>query len=414
MVEAVHTAVAGRVRYRVAGLKRAPELKKLLEFRLSRTPDVTHVSASDLTGTLLVCFNSGNTVEGLAGRIAAIVEEYRSHGGGLAPGDNPGKEAGWLDTVPGLTPAYEAIKGLFALGGEQPREPWHTLTPEEVLARFGTSPDTGLSAGRAREHLTTYGANLLPESQPRSSWEIFFGQFQSLPVALLGAAAGLSLLTGGVVDALLIAGVVVANAFIGYKTESEAEKTIRSLQTQVRPTALVIRDGRMSEISAAEVTLGDLVVLRPGTYVPADARVVAAHHLSVDESALTGESLAVTKTEQPLVGVDLPLGDRRNMAFLGTTVVRGRGSGVVVATGLRTAFGGISTQVREVGETKTPLQGRLDSFSRVIALAVLGVTALVVLLGLLAGEALADILLTAVATAVAIVPEGLQIGRAHV
>ncbi|MCL6622753.1 MAG: cation-transporting P-type ATPase [Syntrophobacterales bacterium] len=406
MVEAVHTAVAGRVRYRVSGLKRAPELKKLLEFRLSRNPEVTQVSASDLTGTVLVCFNSGGTVESLAERIAAIVEEYHNHGQAGAPSGKAGEEAGWLDPVPGLTPAYEAIKGLFAHGG-QPREAWHTLTPEEVLARFGTSPDTGLSSRRARENLATYGANLLPESQPRSSWEIFFGQFQSLPVALLGAAAGLSLLTGGLADALLIAGVVVANAFIGYKTESEAEKTIRSLQTQVRPTALVIRDGRMSEISAAEVTLGDLVVLRPGTYVPADARVVAAHHLSVDESALTGESLPVLKDPRPLPEAQTPLADRVNMVYMGTLVTGGEGLAVVVATGSFTEIGLIQTLVGETATPQTPLERQLTQVGDRLVLICGGVCGLVFVVGLWRGFSFLEMLRNAVCLAAAAVPEGL-------
>jgi Ca2+-transporting ATPase len=391
----------------VAGLKRAPELKKLLEFRLSRTPEVTYVSASDLTGTLLVCFNSGNTVESLAGRIAAIVEEYLSHGSGGASANAAGMEAGGLARIPGLTPAYEAIKGLFANGGGQPREPWHTLTPEEVLARFSTSPDTGLSSRRARENLTTYGTNLLPEAQPRSSWEIFFGQFQSLPVALLGAAAGLSLLTGGLVDALLIAGVVVANAVIGYKTEGEAEKTIRSLQTQVRPTALVVRDGRMSEISAAEVTLGDLVVLRPGSYVPADARVVAAHHLSVDESALTGESLPVLKDPRPLKEAETALADRVNMVYMGTLVTGGEGLAVVVATGSFTEIGLIQTLVGETATPETPLERQLTQVGDRLVIICGGVCGLVLVVGLWRGISFLEMLRNAVCLAAAAVPEGL-------
>jgi magnesium-transporting ATPase (P-type) len=141
------------------------------------------------------------------------------------------------------------------------------------------------------------------------------------------------------VDAVLIAGVVVGNGLIGYKTEIEAEKTIRSLQTMVRPTALVVREGELQEISTVEVTPGDLCVLRPGSYVPADGRIIEASHLSLDESALTGESLPVVKTAKALRGENIPLGDRVNLVFMGTLVTGGEGLMVVVAIGGATEIG---------------------------------------------------------------------------
>ncbi len=239
------------------------------------------------------------------------------------------------------------------------------------------------------KNLQKYGPNILPEAERRSGWEIFSEQFKSLPVALLGAAAGISVLTGGVLDAVLIMGVVTLNAFIGYKTESEAEKTIRSLQTLVRPTALVIREGHMQEISAADIVLGDLLVLRPGSYVAADCRLVEATHLSVDESALTGESMPVVKTTEALANARIPLGDRLNMAFMGTLVTGGEGLAVVVATGSFTEIGKIQTMMGEATTPETPMQRQLGQVGDQLVVMCCGVCGVVFLVGFVRGLGLA-------------------------
>ena len=235
----------------------------------------------------------------------------------------------------------------------------------------------------------------------------FFEQFNSLPVALLGAAAGLSVVTGGLVDAVLIVGVVVANAFIGYKTESESEKTIRSLQTLVRPAALVIREGRLSEIPSEEVTLGDLLVLRPGTYVAADARLIEANHLSVDESALTGESLPVTKNTRALERDNIPLGDRVNLVFMGTLVTGGEGLAVVVATGSYTEIGLIQSLIGEATSPETPLERQLGQLGDQLVLICCGVCGVVFVMGFMWGFGWLEMLRTSICLAAAAVPEGL-------
>ncbi|MGQ9681141.1 MAG: cation-translocating P-type ATPase [Anaerolineae bacterium] len=285
---------------------------------------------------------------------------------------------------------------------------WHELDVEQVRARLRTRVD-GLSDDEAQRRLQETGPNRLASDEGPKPLVILLRQVQSPLIYILIAASVVTILLGDIVDTVVILAVVVLNSALGFLQEYKAEQALQALSRLAAQRARVLRDGHERQVDAQDLVPGDVVLLEAGSRVPADVRVTRAIDLQVDESALTGESLAVTKTEQPLAGADLPVGDRRNMAFLGTAVVRGRGSGIVVETGVRTAFGGISTQVREVGETKTPLQRRLDSFSRVIALAVLGVTTLVVALGLLAGEALADILLTAVATAVATVPEGLPV-----
>jgi hypothetical protein len=187
------------------------------------------------------------------------------------------------------------------------------------------------------------------------------------------------------VDALLIMGVVVGNAAIGYKTETEAEKTIESLQTLVRPSAQVRRAGRMVEISAEEVALGDLLVLRPGSYVAADARLVEASHLSLDESALTGESLPVSKSTGALTSPG-PLGDRVNMVFRGTLVTGGEGLAVVVATGSFTEIGRIQAMIGEAAESpETPLQRQLGALGDQLVVVCLGVCGVAFVAGSLWG-----------------------------
>ncbi|MEJ2091047.1 MAG: HAD-IC family P-type ATPase [Syntrophobacterales bacterium] len=408
MVEAIHTAVAGRARYRVPGLRHSESLKRLLESRLGRIKDISRVSANPLTGNLLVCYNTDNTPETIAALITGIVTEYQTNLGQDDPHEEPARPT--LRPEAGSGPsslARRGIKYLFAGAADQPLEPWHLWEPEAVLARWETSPDQGLTAFQVANNLKTYGPNLLPESEPRPGWEIFFDQFKSLPVALLGAAAGLSVVTGGLVDAILIMGVVVLNAAIGYKTETESEKIIRSLQTLVRPVALVMREGKLQEISAEEVVPGELVVLRPGSYVPADARLVSAHHLSVDESALTGESLPVLKSTQALQKDNIPLADRLNMIFMGTLVTGGEGLAVVVATGSYTEIGLIQTLVGEAATPETPLERQLTTVGDQLVVVCCGVCGVVFVIGLWRGFSFLTMLRNAICLAAAAVPEGL-------
>jgi Ca2+-transporting ATPase len=407
MVQAIHTAVAGRVRFKVDGLYGSETLKRFLEVQLARLQEITHVSANALTGNLLVCFNSGNTPETIASLIDGLVEGFHHQQPAAAP--NP-PEPPCADTAEESSTAAAAVatlKALFTSVEDQPKELWHLREADEVLAALKTSRTTGLSRQMVEKNLKKFGPNMLPEAERRSGWEIFIEQFKSLPVALLGAAAGISVLTGGVLDALLIMGVVTANALIGYKTESEAEKTIRSLQTLVRPTALVVREGHIQEISGEDVVLGDLLVLRPGSYVAADCRLVEATHLSVDESALTGESMPVVKATKALAKPRIPLGDRLNMAFMGTLVTGGEGLAVVVATGSFTEIGKIQTMMGEATSPETPMQRQLGQVGDQLVLICCGVCGVVFLVGFARGLGWLAMLRTSICLAAAAVPEGL-------
>jgi P-type Ca2+ transporter type 2C len=407
MVQAIHTAVAGRGRFKVEGLYHSEALKRFLEVQLRRLQEISHVSANALTGNVLVCYNSGNTPETIASLIEGLVAGFHHH---QPVASTRPPEPASADDLPNATPSASPLgklKALFTAVEDQPEELWHMQEADAVLAAFKTSRTVGLSARGVANNLKKYGPNVLPEAERRSGWEIFTQQFKSLPVALLGAAAGISVLTGGALDAVLIMGVVTLNAFIGYKTESEAEKTIRSLQTLVRPTALVMREGHLEETSAADVVLGDILVLRPGSYVAADSRLVEATHLSMDESALTGESLPVAKSTEALASARLPLGDRVNMAFMGTLVTGGEGLAVVVATGSFTEIGKIQTMLGEATTPETPMQRQLGRVGDQLVLLCCGVCGVVFLVGFVRGQGLWAMLRTSICLAAAAVPEGL-------
>ncbi len=405
MIQALHTAVAGRARFKVEGLYRSQDFQRLLEFRLARVKEITQVSASALTGNVLVCYNSGNTSDSIAALLEGIASECRSQ---LAAGNGAKACSPPAESPTGSGYSYlEPLTNLFSFVEEQPQEAWHLLKTDAALEKWGTSKARGLSCRTAQENQRLYGPNRLPEAEPRSGLSIFLEQFNSLPVYLLGAAAGLSIFTGGLVDAVLIAGVVVGNALIGYKTEVEAEKTIRSLQTMVRPNALVVREGELQEISTAEVTLGDLCVLRPGSYVPADGRLVEATHLSLDESVLTGESMPVVKTVKALRGENIPLGDRVNLVFMGTLVTGGEGLMVVVATGSFTEIGRIQTLAGEAEAPDTPLQRQLDELGNRLVWLCFGLCGVAFGMGIFWGYGWLEMLRTAVCLAAAAVPEGL-------
>ena len=234
-------------------------------------------------------------------------------------------------------------------------EPWHLKSVDYVLNRFMTDKDMGLSRDVTDMRLKKYGLNILPESPPRSWFSIVLEQFKSLPVLILLFAAGLSIFTGGVIDALVILSVVTINATIGCITENQAERIINSLKKLIKPSSHVLRGGVIKEIRAEEVVLGDILTLRAGVYITADCRVIDASLLTVDEAALTGESLPVMKTTETLVmdsiRKDIPIADRINTVYAGTMVTGGQGYAIVVATGRFTEIGKIQILV---GEAKPP------------------------------------------------------------
>lgn len=415
MVRPVHTAVEGRARFKVEGLYGSRGLKDHLESELSRHEAIIGVSSNTWSGNVLVRFNSGSDFHGIAELIESLVRKYKN-GGAEA---RSSKDCGCTSIVPGppgafeISPFSEAIEKarnllIPAAGGkEQREEAWHTLDQDRAVSTFNSSASWGLSSEEALARLEHYGPNALPESSARSGWSIFLDQFKSLPVYLLGVAAGISVLTGGLADAVVILGVVAINGAIGYATESEAEKTINSLKDLVKPTADVLRDGAVKTLAADAVVPGDILVLRPGTYVASDARLLDTNHLSVDESVLTGESMPVTKTTDPILRPDIPLADRTNMVYMGTLVTGGQGLALAVATGALTEVGKLQALVGEAESPKTPMEKQLDKLGDQLVLISGLACCLVFGIGLLRGYGFLMMLKTSISLAVAAVPEGL-------
>lgn len=284
---------------------------------------------------------------------------------------------------------------------------WHTLPPRDVAERLATSPTTGLRTIEAEARLTRFGANRLPEPQPKSALAILAGHVTSLPVLLLGGAAVLSLVSGAVVDALAILGVVIANAAIGYVTESRVERILRSLQSPADASAIVRRDDREAIVPAISLVPGDVLVLRAGYEIAADARLADVDGLAVDESTLTGESLPVTKSASLVCRDGVPVAERVNMVFAGTVVAEGAGRAIVVRTGRDTELGEIRALVAETPLPTTPLERQLDQMGRQLVGLSLGFCGVTLLLGLARGVPALEMLRIAISLAVAAVPEGL-------
>ena len=405
-VQPIHTKVTGRSRYKVAGLRKAPPIKRFLEKRLSGKQEIIEVSASTVTGTVLISYNSGNDHHAIGRLIEEIVLEYAPEKS-ARPSAKLRSGNGKRKRRAKRQPASPPIAALIAAEAIESDEPWHTLSRDAVLERMGVDGKHGLSTADADLRLKTGGANLLPQSKPRSGLGIFVDQMNSLPVYLLGAAAGVSVLTGGVFDAAVIMGVVVANAVIGYYTESAAEKTIHSLKRLVRPQAEILRDGNPIQLPVEDVVDGDILILKPGSYVAADARIIAASHLSIDESMLTGENMPVVKRTRALQNPGLPLGDRTSMAYMGTLVTGGQGFAVVVATGARTQIGRIQILLNQTRPPETPIERQLGTMGDQLVLMCGGVCGAVFLIGLVRGYGVLQMMRMAISLAAAAVPEGL-------
>ncbi|MBH8551333.1 HAD-IC family P-type ATPase [Nostocaceae cyanobacterium CENA357] len=395
MIQAIHTKVKGRARYKIEELYRSASLKRYLERSLANYPEIIQVSANPLTSNILVFFNPETSIHEIGFLIDKTVLDYKKKSQLIHL--NSGK----------LTKVSKPNKQSVIHAQEQRAENWHLMAADSTLEALNTSKVSGLSHESATANLHKYGYNALSETKTRSDLSIFIDQFKSLPVALLSVAAGVSIFTGGLIDAVVIMGVVGLNAAIGYATESQSEKIIQSLKNHGQTSAEVIRDSNQIEISTENVVLGDVLILQPGSYVAADARLIEADNLSVDESALTGESIPITKNTASLTDKDVPLGDRLNMIYKGTLITGGQGLAVVVATGKFTEMGKIQQLVGEATATETPLARQLDEVGGQLVLIGMGICGLVFSLGLLRGYGLVQMLKSSISLAVAAVPEGL-------
>jgi Ca2+-transporting ATPase len=284
---------------------------------------------------------------------------------------------------------------------------WHMSEVAEVLRALGTDAASGLSNEEAVRRLEERGANELEDRGTRSPWAILWDQFTSTMIVILIVAALASALLGDYEDSIAIAVIVVLNAALGFGQEYRAERAMAALQQLSAPRVRVRREDRVREISASELVPGDVVLLEAGNLVPADGRLLESANLRVQEAALTGESEPVEKNPEALEEEDTPLGERADMVYSSTVVAMGRGLFVVTETGMATELGKIASMIQTTAREQTPLQRRLNQVGKVLALAALAIVGVVFALGLLRGEDLEVMFLTAVSLAVAAVPEGL-------
>ncbi|HLP42488.1 MAG TPA: HAD-IC family P-type ATPase, partial [Fibrobacteria bacterium] len=284
---------------------------------------------------------------------------------------------------------------------------WHAKPIEDVLARVGVASLAGLTEAEAGSRLMADGPNLLRESESIRPWKLFLAQFSSLIVWLLIVAGIVSGILGEIADAVAILAIVILNAIIGFYQEYSAEKSIAVLKKLTAPNAKVRRENRLRVVPAAEVVKGDVVEFESGDLIPADARLLEAANVRCTEAALTGESEAVLKSSRTLSETDLPLGDRINMVYMGTSVASGAGKAVVVATGMGTEIGKIAGMLEKAEESASPLQKSLADFGRLLVWLSLGLIALLFILGLMRDMPLFELFLTSISLAVAAVPEGL-------
>jgi P-type Ca2+ transporter type 2C len=284
---------------------------------------------------------------------------------------------------------------------------WYQQDTPEVLRELATNSGAGLSEAEAARRLAEHGRNELIGTGIRSPWHILWEQLTALMVIILIIAAVVSAFLGDYKDAVAIAAIVVLNAVLGFSQEYRAEKAIAALKKLSVPSVKVRRDGHVREIQSTLLVPGDILLLEAGNSVAADSRLWESAELQTQEAALTGESEPIRKITEAIPEAELPLGDRRNMLYMGTFVTAGRGQAVVTETGMRTELGCIAALIQNVRHEPTPLQRRLHQLGKGLAAAALLLVAVIFVLGLLRGEDLKLLFLTAVSIAVAAVPEGL-------
>jgi P-type Ca2+ transporter type 2C len=289
---------------------------------------------------------------------------------------------------------------------------WHALSETEVLSKLDAPPRTGLTTAQVDERRAKYGLNELIEKKKTTFIEMVVGQLNNFVVILLIVAALVSALLGDWVEAAAIMAIVVLNAILGVIQENRAEQALAALKKLAAPEAHVMREGKRIVVPAAELVPGDMVYLEAGNFVPADVRLLEAFNLRIEEAHLTGESVPVEKVACGRLESDIPIGDRKNTAFMGTTVNYGRGRGVVVSTGMLTQLGLIAGMLQSVEEEETPLQQRLEHLGKLLGYGALSICGLVFLVGILRAseinaETITEMFMIAVSLAIAAVPEGL-------
>ena len=290
---------------------------------------------------------------------------------------------------------------------------WHNRSIEDIEKELHTSATRGLTQSEAAAHLDTYGLNRLTERKKKTFLQRFLEQMKDFMVIILLIAAAVSAVLTIVeghndwLEPIIIIAIVLLNAFLGVIQESKAEAALEALKGMSAPNAKVLRDGIVSVINAEQLVPGDIILLDAGDFIPADARLLESASLKCEESALTGESLPVEKDASVIVDEIAPLGDRVNMVYSGCSVTYGRGKAMVTETGMSTEMGRIASMLNNESENQTPLQIKLAKLGKTLGLLALGICAVLFVYGIVTGQGLFDMFMTAVSLAVAAIPEGL-------
>lgn len=421
-LEVLHQAASGRVRVKSHFFYRRKEAKFALEQAIRAIQAVESVSGNPLTGSLLIRFNPQlSPLEQLLIEVDYVVRTFRvsiradhrlekaTHASVppsdhwlrritnllLAPVIVPTASSGQMSEASSLIPPHAAAD-----------DDWHTLSADAIFQRLSSS-SSGLSHHEANLRLDQYGFNQLMIRASDTGFWLFINQFRNIPVAMLGVSAVISIATGGIVDAVVIMGVVLINGLIGFLTERSAEKTINALGHSRPELVNVLRDGMPSSIPFEQIVPGDLLLLGPGSFISSDARLVASSNLTVDESSLTGESHPSSKNHEVLCRTVTPIGERTNMVYMGTTVTGGNALALVTVAGQATELGKIQSLVNDVEMPETQLQQQLNEMGRVLALSSAGICGLLFVIGIMRGVPWLNMLNSAISLAVAAVPEGL-------
>ncbi|WP_338555801.1 calcium-translocating P-type ATPase, SERCA-type [Paenibacillus sp. KS-LC4] len=284
---------------------------------------------------------------------------------------------------------------------------WHQLGKGELTQALNSIPEQGLAAAEAAERLQRDGHNELTEGKRVSPIMLFLNQFKDFMVLVLMGATLISGLLGEYLDAVTIIAIIVINSVLGFVQEFRAEKSLHALKEMSAPSAKVLRGGQLMDIPAKELVVGDVIVLESGDRIPADVRLLEANSCYTEESALTGESVPVGKHAMVISEAELPLGDQRNIGFMGTMVTRGTAKGMVIRTGMKTEMGTIAELIQQTESMETPLQHRLEQLGKILIAVAIGLTIIVVAAGILHGQPAYGMFLAGVSLAVAAIPEGL-------
>ena len=285
---------------------------------------------------------------------------------------------------------------------------WFNKSSEEIIKELSSNVINGLSSADAKLILEKNGPNKLQGKKKKSTFQLFLSQINDAMIYILLVAAVISAIVGEISDAIIILIVIFVNAIIGVIQESKAEKALEALKSMSTPTALVKRDGSIIEIPSEEVVVGDIVIIDAGRYIPADLRLIESANLKIEESAFTGESVPAEKNSDIINEEnDVPIGDQHNMAFMSTLATYGRGTGIVIATGMDTQIGKIAKMLDAEDENTTPLQKKLAQLGKTLGFAAVGISIVMFIVSMFQGRDFLEMFMTSISLAVAAIPEGL-------